>query len=173
MAGKKHTRTEKIELTKGKVALVDEQDYWWLVALGRWQAFGGNSTWYAKRGNGGGGTEYMHALILGAPGVDHINGDGLDNRRSNLRHATLSQNQANRRSRADSMSGYKGVSWHKQRRRWYARICVNGQTRGLGLYESAEDAALAYDAAAIASFGEFAATNFPVEGHRWIGKAAS
>jgi hypothetical protein len=93
----------------------------------------------------------MHRLIMGAgPGqrIDHRNGDGLDNRRSNLRPTTNALNQANRR-RIRSKSGFKGVSWDstKRERPWRAHITVNGRMKFLGAFATPEEAARAYDAA--------------------------
>lgn len=111
-----------------------------------------------------GQTILMHRLITGAaPGqeVDHVNRDGLDNRRANLRVATRSQQIANQDIRLDNTSGYRGVSWRRDSRRWQAQLTVNGKWRGLGCYDDPEDAARAYDAAAREHFGEFAVLNFP------------
>lgn len=107
-----------------------------------------------------GRTTYMHRLILDAPGdVDHRNMDGLDNRRSNLREATRSQNMANSRSRGGS-SQYKGVGWHKAAGKWKAAICIEGKSVHLGLFADEKDAALAYDRAASYAWGEYARLNF-------------
>lgn len=111
---------------------------------------------------------YMHRLIAGTPvgcETDHINGDGLDNRRANLRVATPSQNRANmgKPARPDGSahtSRFKGVSWDKARGKWISRIGVNGVSRNLGRYDIEEQAARAYDLAAIAAWGEFALVNF-------------
>lgn len=92
--------------------------------------------------------------------VDHRNGDGLDNRRDNLRYATRARNTANRASVGGS-SRFKGVSWSKRDKIWYANICVNYRTIYLGTYRNEEDAARAYDAAAKKYFGAFARPNFP------------
>lgn len=105
----------------------------------------------------------MHRLILGAPAgvdVDHINHDGLDNRRCNLRLCTKSENGANRRVQATPKSSrYKGVCWVVSKRRWIARIKVGGRLIYLGRFRSEEDAARAYDAAARDRFGAFALPN--------------
>ena len=88
--------------------------------------------------------------------IDHVNGDRSDNRFCNLREATNSQNQANRRCEATSTSGVKGVSWDRRCRRWQAQISINGKPKHLGGFTSKEEAARAYAAAAIALRGEFA-----------------
>ena len=105
----------------------------------------------------------MHRLILGCgPGeeVDHRNGNGLDNRRGNLRPATHALNQANVR-RVRAKSGFKGVSrWVRPSPRpWRAHITVKGRMKFLGAFATPEEAARAYDAAARELFGEFACTN--------------
>lgn len=106
----------------------------------------------------------LHRFILAAPkglDVDHVNGDPLDNRRDNIRLATRSQNMANSGPRANGRSPYKGVSWHKRDRRWCASIMVVGHKRHLGNFDSERAAALAYDRAAFAAWGEFSRLNFP------------
>lgn len=92
--------------------------------------------------------------------VDHINGDTLDNRRSNLRLCTVSGNNHNRMKSKNNTSGYKGVSWLKQNQKWRAYIKVNSKDKHLGCYLDKEDAARAYDKAAKEYFGEFARLNF-------------
>jgi hypothetical protein len=104
----------------------------------------------------------MHRAILeGAPQVDHIDGDGLNNQRSNLRPATQAQNMANSRKYSTNTSGFKGVGWHKAAKKWRADITFDYKTRYLGLFPTAEDAARAYDSAAKSLFGVFACLNFP------------
>ena len=107
---------------------------------------------------------YMHRLVLGLddPGihVDHINGDGLDNRRGNLRVATNLQNQHNRRPNRRGSSCFKGVGWHRATNKWQARIGIGGRQVQIGLFEDEVEAARAYDAAAVKNFGEFARPNF-------------
>jgi hypothetical protein len=153
-------------LTQGKYALIDEADFD-LVSQHKWQAKPHRRTVYAAAGlyeNGRHRVIRMHRLILQAgdgQSVDHINGDGLDNRRANLRFATPSQNQHNRRGSAKASSSYKGVFWHKGSRKWLAQITVNWKAIYLGLYADEMEAALAYDCAARELHGEFARLNFP------------
>lgn len=103
---------------------------------------------------------YMHRLILDAnpsQEVDHVNGDPLDNRRSNLRFATSSQQKMNTRKQAKAKSIFKGVVYSQ--RRWQAQIHVNGAYLALGRYLTQREAAQAYNDAAIKHFGEFAKLN--------------
>ena len=100
-------------------------------------------------------TVHMHTLLSGR-GCDHINHDGLDNRRSNLRSATLSQQGGNRQPGTHS-SKFKGVHWYKKSGRWRAKI----QSRHLGTFDSELDAARAYDAAALHLWGAYALLNIP------------
>jgi hypothetical protein len=105
----------------------------------------------------------MHQLLMGELGTDHINHDGLDNRRANLRPATPHQQQGNRRPQPGYSSRYKGVHWKPSRDRWRAEISVGNRSRTLGSFRSEDDAAHAYDQAALAVWGEFALLNFPPE----------
>lgn len=106
---------------------------------------------------------YIHRLIMKAPGgvqVDHINGDKLDNRKSNLRFANNSQNNANRpKISGQRSSKYKGVYFCKKRKVFYAEITVDRKKRSLGSFEKEIDAAKAYDCAAKKSFKEYASLN--------------
>lgn len=107
----------------------------------------------------------LHRWIMQPPDdmvVDHINGDPLDNRRSNLRICTHAQNLANGRSHRDSTSKYRGVSYRPREGTWRAQISVGNQrSKFLGQYRTEEEAALAYDAAARDRYGEYARLNFP------------
>lgn len=106
----------------------------------------------------------MHRFIMEAPAgmdVDHVDHDGLNNRRSNLRMATRSQNIANMLPERGASSAYKGVCWDAARGRWKAQIRHGVARRQIGRFNSEIEAALAYDAAARETFGEFALVNFP------------
>jgi hypothetical protein len=164
----------EIPLTKGYVAIVDDEDYERLSAL-KWyaQALNGARTVYAYTRTGrasGHVTIGMHRMVMGPPPwlrVDHINFNGLDNRRCNLRVGDVAQNGAHAPKRRGS-SRFKGVSWSKRSGRWYACIASGvprrsnpkmSKTLALGLFDSEEDAARAYNLAAQKRFGEFAFLN--------------
>ena len=162
---------KEIQLTQGKVALVDDQDYE-VLAQHKWYAYKDWRTWYARwhmpTVAGKRTVVLMHRVIMGAaPGqqVDHWDGDGLHNWRKNLRYCTTAENQHNQRHKqAGSTSHYKGVCWHKNAGKWAARIKVNYKRIWLGLYGLESDAARAYNAAAVKHFGEFASLNEIGEG---------
>ena len=154
----------EIPLTQGKTALIDKVDVS-LVAPHKWFACKYQCTYYAKRNvwtNGRGTTVFMHRTILDAKkgeNTDHINGDGLDNRRSNIRVCTSAENARNKHSRRGK-SKYKGVSWFKRDKKWVTHIKANGKSINLGYSFNEIDAAKTYDKAAIKYFGEFANTNY-------------
>ena len=159
--------TKLIPLTKGKAARVDNDDYTWLSQW-KWHASRSeHGLWYAERVDYPDGRRQkikMHRLITNAlpsQSVDHIDRDGLNNTRSNLRIATHSQNNANRGMSKNNTSGYRGVSWHKYDRKWIARVQFQGRDIHLGRYIDPVDAARAYDQKVKELFGEFAYLNFP------------
>ena len=157
-----------IPLTQGFVCIVDDADYEWINAR-KWKASPeGPTCVYANRTvhgpNGRSSQERMHRIIAGAKEgelVDHINGDTLDNRRSNLRIADASHNSCNRKSVRGSSSSFKGITWHRGVRKWQAAIKAHGRQHYLGVFASEVDAAKAYDAAAREMHGDFARLNFP------------
>lgn len=160
--------TRAIPLSRGYVATVDDEDYERVISYGPWHVDipRGKHTAYARKTltvDGRKTTIKMHVFILGVSGVDHANGNGLDNRRANLRAATNAQNSANRRRRSDNTSGFKGVSFHRRSRKWQAYACQGGKQNHLGYHATAEQAARAYDEAARELFGPFARLNFPQE----------
>jgi hypothetical protein len=160
-----------IRMSQPRYAKVDPADYERLRKY-EWFAAGkrrNNSSFYAQgyvtdKKTGKEKLVFMHREILKVPKgmlVDHINHDGMNNRSANLRKATHSQNMCNRKKRSDSStSKYKGVCWHKGKRKWEATIGFKGRNIHLGRFKSEKAAAKAYDAAARKYHGEFAETNF-------------
>jgi len=149
----------EIKLTQGKVAIVDDEDYEWLMGY-KWRVKERHNNWYAY-GIVDGRDTMMHRYIMSAEKgvfVDHKSGDGLDNRRSNLRLCTNTQNQQNQH-RVRGVSKYKGVSWNVKIGKWQVRIRINGKQLYVGYYDSEVEGAMAYDAMAIKLFGPFACTN--------------
>jgi hypothetical protein len=155
-----------IPLTRGKFAIVDPEDYSRLARF-KWHTHTGTSTFYAVRHKPGSCKKliWMHREILGIPPhlyVDHINHNGLDNRKANLRPATKSQNCRNKLlGRKNTSSKYRGVHWHSRFGKWQAAIKVNRRPIHLGYFKDEIDAAKAYDTAALKYHGEFAVINFP------------
>jgi hypothetical protein len=162
--------TKEIPLTQGKVALVDDEDYDRIVNSGyHWRATYTKGLWYATAGywkDGKMHTIIMHRFILGLakyqPFVDHVDGDGLNNCRANMREVTHTQNMQNRGKRKGS-SQYKGVRLDlskNYKNPWRASIRNNGVLHDLGRYATEQEAACAYDREARNLFGEYARTNF-------------
>jgi len=155
-----------IELTQSEMTIVDDSDYEELSQY-KWYADRRADIYYAVRSiqiNGRPTAELMHRRILGLKQgdrkhTDHINGNGLDNRRGNLRVCTRAQNIRNQRIRCDNTSGYKGVYWEKGTGKWHVQIVFNSRKIYLGLFNSLFVAALAYNAAALKYHGKFARLN--------------
>jgi len=153
-----------IPLTKGFSAMVDDSDFEWLTQW-RWSYIGG----YARRTvkeNGAQRPIRMHRFILNAPKgmrIDHVDGDSLNNTRSNLRYASHSQNMCNKKKKHNSTSQFKGVAWipSARKRKWRAMIQINQKQTHLGYFADEVDAARAYDAKAKELHGQFARLNFP------------
>lgn len=163
----------EINLPSGHVALVDAEDAP-LVGLYSWRVSAIGGILYARRvvEPGTGESQYMHALLTGSALTDHANGNGLDNRRSNLRAATREQNAHNARVSRRNSSGFKGVSWNAHSQSWRARIGLGGKQKTLGYRKTAAEAALLYDEAARELHGEFATLNFPRPGEQPARRAA-
>lgn len=164
---RKNATTHEIAIYKVKL----DDDVYDRVAQYQWHISGRTETnrLYAQRcipaSAKNARTKPLHREIIGeipkGMDVDHINGDTFDNRRCNLRLATRAQNCANQGISPRNTSGFKGVSLHKCNRilKWRAKLLHNGKRIHIGCFSNPQDAARAYDAAAIRHFGEFAKTN--------------
>ena len=155
---------KKIPLSKGKFTLVDDADFEWLNAW-KWHAGKrGDDLYYAVRServNGKKSLILMHREILGLTDSkiygEHWDGDGLNNQRINLRPATNSENQKNKKARGTSK--YLGVSWHKSSGKWRTNIAIDGKLKHLGLFTDEIQAALKYNEYAKIHHKEFANIN--------------
>lgn len=160
---------KKIELTQGKVAIIDDEDFerasqfkWTVLSVPN------QRQWYARRMTYEKGCRkhiYLHRFILNAPEnltVDHIDGNGLNNQKHNLRLCSTSQNSQNRNTSAKSATGFRGVYRHKETGSFQAQICANGKRISLGSFKTAIEAARAYDEAARKLHGEFASANLTI-----------
>lgn len=159
---------KEIKLTQGKVAFVDDEDFD-RVNQFKWYAGYSRGKWYARRTVNVSSTikkaVVMHRFILGLSDVsievDHIDHNGLNNQRSNLRKCTQAENKRNKSRAKNSSSIYLGVGYKKKRgKKWMANIRRNGKNWFLGYFLEEKDAAIAYDNAAKSLFGDFANVNF-------------
>lgn len=151
---------KRINLSQGKFAVVDDEDYDRL-SKHKWSYYKSPDGCEKAVRRAGSRTVYLHREILGFPNseVDHINLDGLNNTRQNLRLANRSQNAANRRRQSNNSSGYKGVGWKADRRKWRAYITKDNRQIHLGYFDNPREAAVAYNRKALELFGEFSLLN--------------
>lgn len=163
--------SKSILLTQGKLTTVDDGDLEWLNQW-KWYYVRDGRTGYAIRSQWDKVSQtrrhvqmapaIMRRLLAECSGevvVDHINGDGLDNRRCNLRICTRAQNAANRRKQKGCSSKYKGVTWLPDKGKWQAYIKTGGRSYHLGHFDNEKAAARAYDRAALLRFGQYAKVN--------------
>lgn len=156
---------KEITLTKGFVALVDDDDYYEL-SKHSWCYAEGYAIRSVKKESGAHTTCKMHILIIGKREgfqVDHINGNGLDNRKSNLRYATQKENSYNSKSNKGGTSKYKGVRRQRDCKNWRARIQSDGKPIDLGYFSDEKEAAIAYNNAATELHGEYARLNIIIK----------
>ncbi len=167
----------EIPISKGLVALVDDEDYDRVFSVSPWSAKATKHLIYAVKmiphpsgewviyDNGKRRRRrvqmHMHTYITGFSRTDHKDHNGLNNQKENLREVTQAQNRYNSRVRSDNTSGFKGVSWSKSALLWRAYIMKEGKNKSLGFYPTPQEAAIAYDQAARLQFGEYASCNFP------------
>lgn len=158
---------KEIQLTRGYIAIVDDEDFE-LASRYKWRACPSTShgvyaisRWVID------GREYtigMHRLVMGCRRgdgkiIDHKNGNGLDNRKENLRFCTATENARNAKKSNKVRSRYKGAYYHQAERVWRAQIKVGGKLKQLGRFQTEREAAIAYNDAARMLHGEFASLN--------------
>lgn len=154
-----------LRLQNGFTTLIDAEDYD-RISKYSWYARQDGNVWYVQCNYtnqlGKRTTFRLHREILNAPqgiSVDHIDGNGLNNVKENLRLCTHAENHGNRRVQVNNTTGYKGVTFNKKYNKWKSRIHYRGKRYELGEFRSAEEAALAYNSKAIELFGNFARLN--------------
>ena len=150
---------KEISLTRGKMAIVDDEDYDYINQW-KWQYLpvGYAARNFKKNDNGVRPLVYMHCMIVPHPEgmqTDHANQNKLDNRRDNLRVCSRSQNYINGGLRADNSSGVRGVVWHRASQKWEASIGYNGKRIHIGLYNDIGCASKAYSNKSRELFGVF------------------
>lgn len=159
------------EFTGGEILLLDEADAWVLdqysLAVDRKKT----NTYIRTTRKGPGaakqGRGYLHRILMDCPEdmqVDHVDGNGLNNTRANLRIASPSQNVHNKGMCHNNTSGYKGVYWSRERNRWFAKIVVSGREFKRGYFHNVHDAALAYASLAEQKMPEFCRFDMPQQG---------
>lgn len=157
-------KMKRIPLTQDKYAIVDDEDYEYLNQW-KWMLRRDKNNLYVVRGvwvNNKVEIILMHRLIMNCPKdmeIDHINHNGLDNRRYNLRICTHAQNCQNRKPYKNKLSKHKGVTWRKDSKKWKAQIRFNGKQMSIGSYITESEAIRAYNKKAKELFGEFAYLN--------------
>jgi hypothetical protein len=155
---------KEIILSQGMVTFVDDDDFEELNRF-KWCAAKSGNTFYAYRKVSHYITLRMHRQILDLTDpkifTDHIDGNGLNNQKENLRICTNQQNQMNSRKHKDGSSQYKGVYFDKRRQSWTTQIQINGKSIRLGRFKTEKEAAVSYDRAAEKVYGKFAKLNFP------------
>ena len=155
---------KEIQLTQGKVAIIDDEDFEYLNQF-KWHTVENCNNFYAKTSmkNNRGKKISMHRLLTKNINTkmhtDHINGNGLDNRKINLRICTHSENLRNRKKNVNNKSGYKGVSLDKNLNKFRCKLYMNGKAIHIGYFINPKDAARAYNDAALKYHGEFAHLN--------------
>lgn len=153
---------KKIRLTRGQVALVDDDDYEYLSRF-NWYC---GSDGYAQRAFQGDKKIFMHRVVNCTPPgyeTDHINRNKLDNRKCNLRTCSNTENQLNKPVQKNNLSGYRGVCFSKKYGFWQAYISINHRVKWLGYFKDPIEAARAYDKKAFATYGKLVYLNFPDE----------
>lgn len=137
--------------------IVDDDAFVWASQM-NWTIDRSGNTFYARNVKG-----RLHRLVMGITDpmvlIDHKNGNGLDNRKSNLRRCSVAENNRNCIKEPGKTSSFKGVSWKSSRKKWQAQIKVNGIVKYLGLFDNERNGAIAYNEAAQKYHGDFALLN--------------